>query len=76
MAAGAGAAALDQDYQHLDVHGRRVMRQGVWVVSLDHLVFELGLPFPHYIEIGGRWDRKRSSKVLPEYCAMDVSKGF
>jgi len=51
LAAGAGAAALGEDYSHMNIHGRDVARQGVFVASLDHLVFELDLPFPHYIKI-------------------------
>jgi FkbM family methyltransferase len=51
MSAGAGAAALGEDYRFLKVTDRRIVRQGVFVTSLDHLVFELGLPFPNYIKI-------------------------
>lgn len=50
MAAGAGAAALGQDYPHV-TSADHVLRQGVFMASLDHLVFELGCPFPNYIKI-------------------------
>lgn len=51
MSAGAGAAALGEDYRFMNTGSRRIARQGVFVSSVDHLVYELGLPFPDFIKI-------------------------
>lgn len=51
MSAGAGAAALGENYPHMNVPEGEISHQGVFVTSLDHLVFDLGLPLPNYIKI-------------------------
>ena len=51
MSAGAGAAALGEDYRFMKTTDRKVARQGVFMTSVDHLVFHLGLPFPDFIKI-------------------------
>lgn len=51
MTAGAGAAALNENYRFMRVDANNIFTQGIFFTSLDYLVYECGFPVPNFIKI-------------------------